>query len=97
MPVQFANPKERGFQNLLARDKVRLRNPQTRDLLHLSGAGVTTDVTWAWLGHMHQARTLRERALIRGEDWPFMPVHRDLLDGATEQPDTNQFDGGIST
>lgn len=59
MPVQFANPKERAFQILLAKDKVRLRNPQTGELLHLSGQGTTTDVTWSWLGYHHQAETLR--------------------------------------
>lgn len=45
MPVQVANPKERVFQTLLAKDKVRLRNPQTGELLHLSGQGTITDVT----------------------------------------------------
>lgn len=87
MPVQFANPKERAFQTLLAKDKVRLRNPQTGELLHLSGQGTTTDVTWSWLGYHHQAETLRSRAAIRGEEWPFVPVHRNLLDPVSEAED----------
>lgn len=33
MSVQFANPKERALQTLLAKDKVRLRNPQAGELL----------------------------------------------------------------
>lgn len=84
MPVQFANPKERSFQMLLAKDKVRLRDPQTGELLHLSGQGTTTNVTWSWLGYRHQAETLRQRAAIRGEDWPFQPVHRDMLEPVRE-------------
>lgn len=87
MPVQPADPRERSFQNLLAKDKVRLRNPQTGELLHLSGQGTTTDVTWSWLGHRRQAETLRSRAAIRGEDWPFVPVHRNLLDPVREAED----------
>ncbi|QBR35724.1 hypothetical protein ETW23_05795 [Leisingera sp. NJS201] len=87
MPVQLANPKERALQTLLAKDKVRLRNPQTGELLHLSGQGTTTDVTWSWLGYNHQAETLRSRATTRGEDWPFAPVPRNLLDPAREVED----------
>ena len=84
MPVQFANPRERAFDTMQARDKVRLLNPQTGELLHLSGSGTTRDVTWSWLGHRHQAETLRRRAAGRGEDWPFAPIHRDLLDTGRE-------------
>ena len=80
MPVQFANPKERAFQTLLAKDKVRLRNPQTGELLHLSGHGTTTDVTWSWMGFRRQAAILRRRAIARGEEWPWVAVHRDFMD-----------------
>ncbi|MBB5515796.1 hypothetical protein FHS89_001816 [Rubricella aquisinus] len=80
MPTQFADPKLRAIQNLLARDKVRLRNMQTGELLHMSGRGTTTDVNWAWIGFLHQAETLRIRANLSGSDWPFVAVHRDLLE-----------------
>lgn len=84
MPVQFADPKERAFQTMLAKDKVRLRNPQTGELLHLSGQGTTSDVTWSWLGYIRQAETLRTLAEVQGDDWPFVPVHRNLLDPVRE-------------
>ncbi len=84
MPVQFTNPNARAIQALKAKDKVRLRDPKTGNLLHLSGAGTTTDTTWSWLGYRHQAKTLRTRATTKGEDWPFVPVHRKLLDPVRE-------------
>lgn len=87
MPVQITNPKGRSFQLLLAKDKVRLRDPQTGELLHLCGQGTTTNIAWSWLGHRHQAETLRQRAAIRGDDWPFQPVQRDILEPVREVDD----------
>lgn len=50
---------------------VRLKNPETRRFLHLSGEGETDGETYAWLGYRHQADTLRDRAAVRGEAWPY--------------------------
>jgi hypothetical protein len=49
----------------------RLRNPDTGAWLHLSGQGETRDIALAWCGTRDQARTLRERAQARGDDFPF--------------------------
>lgn len=49
----------------------RLWNPETRQYLHLSATGETPDVALSWLGYAHQADTLRDRALDRGEPWPY--------------------------
>lgn len=49
----------------------RLWNPETRQYLHLSATGETPDVNMSWLGYAHQADTLRNRALARGDDWPY--------------------------
>lgn len=84
MPVQMANPKERNFAILLSKDMIRLRDPNTGDFLHLSGKGTTADTAQSWLGFRHQAATLQERAVTRGEDWPFEPVHRTLLEPARQ-------------
>ena len=75
------------FQPRFAPDVAAGRKLQTGELLHLSGQGTTTDVTWSWLDYHHQAETLRSRAAIRGEDWPFVPVHRNLLDPVREAED----------
>ncbi|GLT08032.1 hypothetical protein GCM10007928_02630 [Sulfitobacter porphyrae] len=53
---------------------VRFRDPETGRYLHLSGAGLTTGTAYAWIGTRKQARTLKERAVARGEDWPFRAV-----------------------
>lgn len=84
MTVQLADTRQRAFQAMLARDKVRLRDPQSGELLHLSGQGTTTDGTYSWIGYRHQADALRSRAETRGEQWPFRPVHRSLLDPISE-------------
>lgn len=49
----------------------RLWNPETKQYLHLSGAGETPDVALSWLGYAHQADTLRTRARTRGDEWPY--------------------------
>lgn len=51
---------------------IRLRNPQTGLYLHLSGQGEIAGKDYAWRGLRHQARTLRERARTRGEEWPYI-------------------------
>jgi len=84
MPAIQANPRERAFEIMQSKSKVRLRNPNTGEFLHLSGAGTTPNARWAWLGHMHQAATLQQRASARGEDWPFRTIPRDLLDAKPE-------------
>ena len=63
---------------------VRLVIAETGAFLHLSGKGTTTDVTWSWLGYLHQAETLRRRAEAQDEDWPFVAVHRDDFDADRE-------------
>lgn len=80
MTIQHANPRERAFDTLLARDKLRLWDPATGLYLHLSGQGMTCGTAWAWLGFLHQANTLRKRARTRGDDWPFVPVHRSRVE-----------------
>ncbi len=80
MPMAFANPIDRSRQIALAARMVRLQNPHTGDFLHLSGSGSTRDVNLSWLGFIRQADTLRERAAVRGEDFPFVAVERDLID-----------------
>lgn len=50
----------------------RLWNPETRRYLHLSGRGETDDVTWSWLGFHYQSEALRDRALLLGDDWPYV-------------------------
>lgn len=77
MPIEMANPRERAFEIMLSKSKVRLRDPSTGEFLHQSGTGMTRSVHWSWLGHMHQADTLKQRAKARGEDWPFQQVPRD--------------------
>ena len=72
-----AEPRGRAFEKLLARDMNRLRDPDTGLWMHLSGCGTTTDVTWSWLGHRHQARALRARWEAEGRAWTFQPLHRD--------------------
>ncbi|WP_102226889.1 hypothetical protein [Acidimangrovimonas sediminis] len=54
--------------------RCRLRDPKARAYLHLSGRGVTTGTTYAWLGTPRQADRLRTRAEARGELWPFVIV-----------------------
>ncbi len=85
MPVQYMDPIKRGFLNIQAVDKVRLRIPESQVYLNLSGTNTTTDLNWSWLGHRHQAQTLRERALARGEDWPFEIVHRSETDSKRKE------------
>ncbi|MCB1401277.1 MAG: hypothetical protein KDJ82_16285 [Rhodobacteraceae bacterium] len=70
----------RDFRHLPGVDKLRLRDPETGAFLHMAGTGTTQVLAWAWLGTARQAETLRERALARGEDWPFTPIRRDLVE-----------------
>jgi hypothetical protein len=80
MPVQFTDARTRALEKQPAKDMIRLRDPETGAFLHLSGQGATTNTGESWLGFRHQAETLRQRAIARGDAWPFRPVHRDLLD-----------------
>lgn len=80
MTVQYS--QSAGHTNWLAETKIRLKDPSTGEYLHLSGAGRARDVTWSWLGSRQQASTLRERAVTRGEDWPWRAVRRDEGDNA---------------
>lgn len=75
-----ANPVTKAFQAMSGLRMVRLRDPGTGAYLHLSGRGTTQDIDWSWLGYPHQAETLRERARMRGEDWPFRMVARGVTD-----------------
>lgn len=88
MPAIQANPRERAFEIMQSKSKVRLRDPSTGEFLHLSGTGMTPSVDQSWLGHMHQADTLKQRAKARGEDWPLQPVPRD--DPHFYEPDVTQ-------
>jgi len=53
---------------------VRLQNPETQKLLHLSGEGETIDPAYSWRGYRTQAETLKQRAETRGEGWPYIEV-----------------------
>lgn len=86
MPVTDANPSKRGFEIMQSKSKVRLRDPSTGEFLHLSGTGMTPSVYQSWLGFIHQANTLKQRATARGEGWPFIQVPRD--DPHEYKPDT---------
>jgi hypothetical protein len=50
---------------------VRLRNPETRAYLHLSGEGETKDVNYSWRGFVRQADALKERVTESGKEWPY--------------------------
>lgn len=67
----------------------RLWDPESRTYLHLSGKGTTASVDHSWLGFSYQAENLRQRAAIRGEDWPFVRVRRDAhkVDTNTNEAD----------
>lgn len=85
MPVAFANPNIRKFAIMQSKGMVRLHDPNTGNFLHLSGTGTTPDIGQSWMGHKHQADTLKQRAKIRGDDWPFQKVPRD--DPHSYEPD----------
>ncbi len=80
MPVQLKDSKNFSLEIMLSRDKVRLRNPITREFLHLSGRANTKDISQAWLGFQHQAETLRQRAAEQGDEWPYVIIHRAILE-----------------
>lgn len=57
---------------LMARRQLcRLRDPKSREYLHLSGKGSTAGTDYAWAGTRRQAEKLGERAVARGDVWPF--------------------------
>lgn len=56
----------------------RLWNPSTKRYLHLSGTGETDDINLSWLGHPHQADTLRNRALADSKPWPYRRRSRNV-------------------
>lgn len=55
---------------------IRLKNIEAKTYLHMSGRGETKNVDHAWLSYQYQADTLKERALTRGEEWPYRKVRR---------------------
>lgn len=71
----------------------RLWNPQTRRYLHLSATCETDDINLSWLGYQHQADTLRERARIRGDDWPYVRRSRNVAQVAV--PTFDQVEGMV--
>lgn len=87
MSIIEANPRERAFDIMIAKNKLRLRDPITGHFLHLSGTGMTPGVNLAWLGTMRQADTLKQRAKAHGEDWTLQPVPRE----EAEPPKTDMF------
>ncbi len=88
MPAQFGNPKARAKENLLAQSKVRLFDPSSQQYLHCNGHSTTNSDAWSWLGFKYQAETLQQRAIARGEDWPFITVPRN--NPHTYEPDKVQ-------
>lgn len=77
MTAMKANPTQRAFAVMQSKSKVRLRDPSTGAFLHLSGTGTTQTIEQSWLGHAHQADTLKRRATAQGKAWPFLKVARD--------------------
>ncbi|MFV1573726.1 hypothetical protein VXL47_12300 [Phaeobacter sp. JH20_30] len=80
MITSYSESRNRAFENLHAKDKVRLRNPETGELLHMGGETLTRSIDYAWLGNRHQAEQLRKRAEMNGSDWPFTAIHRSLIE-----------------
>ncbi len=56
--------------------KVRLKHLVTGKYLHLSAECTIKGTTYAWSGSKRQARTIRARAIARGEEWPFKAVKK---------------------
>ena len=54
------------------KNRVRFRDPKTKEYLHLSGTGRTNGVDYAWIGTRAQARAIRDRALSADQPWPFI-------------------------
>lgn len=76
MTVQKADPAKKHFEQMQARDKNRLFNPETGLFLHNSGSGETKILHYSWLGFVKQADVLKGRAMARGEPWPYRLAHR---------------------
>lgn len=55
---------------------VRLHNKRDNTFLHMSGSGDCASDCYAWLGYPYQAENLKQRALTRGEEWPYVKVSR---------------------
>lgn len=55
---------------------VRLRDPNSRQYLHLSGTGLTRGKDYSWIGTRAQASALKKLAKASGNDWPFRKVQR---------------------
>jgi hypothetical protein len=81
LPFKNMASSERAKQAHLSKNMVRLQNPQNGKFLHSSASKETDNVEWSWLGYKNQAKTLRERAKIRGDDWTYKAVHRAELEG----------------
>lgn len=56
------------------KNRVRFRDPKTKEYLHLSGTGRTKGTDYAWIGTRVQARAIRDRALSEDQPWPFIAV-----------------------
>lgn len=56
------------------KNRVRFRDPKTKEYLHLSGFGKTKGTDYAWIGTHAQARAIRDRALSEDQPWPFIAV-----------------------
>lgn len=78
MTIHHAAHRRPAYSVQHADRMIRLKDMSTRQYLHLSGSGTTRDIDQAWLGYIHQADTLRKRAVTRGDPWPFTKVIRRL-------------------
>lgn len=70
------DPVRIAYEKRTYHDKVRLYDHKQGCYLHMTGEITTTNVEWSWLGTRIQAQTLRERALTRGEEFPYKIVSR---------------------
>lgn len=55
-------------------NRIRLKNLDTGEYLHLSGDGATKNKNHSWSGTRRQANTLAQRAAARGEPFPYRKV-----------------------
>ncbi|MFS4583728.1 hypothetical protein [Phaeobacter sp. C3_T13_0] len=80
MITSYSESRNRAFENLHVKNKVRLRNHATGELLHMGGETLTRSIDYAWIGSRHQAEQLRKRAVAQGNDWPFTAINRSLIE-----------------
>ena len=72
--ITIGAPKLVSHYETVPKNRVRFRDPNTKQYLHLSGRGFTRGTDYAWIGTRAQARALRDQALAEDREWPFTAV-----------------------